>query len=118
MLSNAEIVNEYFKKPRAEARDREMVERPPHYCHGGLEAKDVIAAFLGDAHLDPTSSWWWGNAIKYLLRWPYKGVLPRERLRDLDKAIECIEQLREAYEDHEEAARKKVHAMLEEHHER
>lgn len=87
------------------------VARPSHYCHGGMEAKEVIAAFLADAKLGPASAWWWGNAIKYLLRWPYKGLTASERLRDLAKARECIDQLEARYRAEDAAARRRAAEM-------
>ncbi|MEY8436135.1 DUF3310 domain-containing protein [Atopobiaceae bacterium 24-176] len=88
------------------------VHKPSHYCHGGMEAKDVAAAFMADSGLDPVTAWWWGNGIKYLLRWPYKGQTPSERARDLKKARECLRECEKAYTAHVAAQRAKVAAMV------
>ena len=60
-----------------EIRDRvtDLVNNPPHYQRGGLEAIDVIEAFELDYHT--------GNAVKYLLRAGYKDDL----IQDLQKAV-------------------------------
>lgn len=75
------------------------VTRPSHYCHGGFEVKDVVDAVLKDSEevMDGPCSWWYGNAVKYILRWPFKGSSAAARIRDLAKARECIDQLIDAY---------------------
>lgn len=55
-------------------RPHDMVEHPPHYNQGGLEAADIIEAFKLPYHL--------GTVAKYVLRCQYKG----EMLEDLRKA--------------------------------
>lgn len=52
----------------------DMVDHPPHYNQGGLEAADIIEAFKLPYHL--------GTVAKYVLRCQYKG----EMLEDLRKA--------------------------------
>lgn len=74
------------------------VHKPSHYCHGGFETADVVEAVLLDAELDGPTSWWYGNYLKYSLRWPFKGQTPSERIRDLDKADECLRRAKECYE--------------------
>lgn len=94
-MSEEDIVTEYIEQ----ARDREMVERPPHYRHGGMEAKDVISAFGDDMELPTSQGFYWGNAIKYILRWPYKHADRAGQVRDLEKAIQNIEFLLEEIDD-------------------
>lgn len=53
----------------------DLVNNPPHYQRGGLEAIDVIEAFELDYHT--------GNAVKYLLRAGHKDDL----IQDLQKAV-------------------------------
>ncbi len=52
----------------------DLINDPPHYKGGGLEAIDVIEAFGLGFHL--------GNVIKYILRHDRKGAA----LEDLRKA--------------------------------
>lgn len=77
----------------------DAVHRPSHYCHGGFETKDIVKAVLQDASdkLDGPCAWWYGNAMKYLFRWPFKGSDQVSMLRDLNKAQECIEQLKDCF---------------------
>jgi hypothetical protein len=53
----------------------DMVNRPPHYLVGGIEAIDVIEAFELNFAL--------GNAIKYILRADKKA----NKKQDLEKAL-------------------------------
>ena len=54
----------------------DMVNHPPHYNKGGLEAIDVIDAFVEDK-----ASYYQGNIIKYVLRYRNKNGV-----EDLEKA--------------------------------
>lgn len=53
----------------------DMVDHPPHYNQGTMEAIDLIEAAGLNYHLS--------NALKYLIRSPYKG----KEEEDLRKAI-------------------------------
>jgi hypothetical protein len=70
------------------------VKRPAHYCflEAALEVRDVINdrlyQFSLNKNFDPYEIYDYSNAIKYLLRWPFKNGL-----EDLKKASECINQL-------------------------
>ncbi|MEY8436564.1 DUF3310 domain-containing protein [Atopobiaceae bacterium 24-176] len=88
------------------------VTRPSHYCRGGMECKDVVSAMMADTDLPPMVAYWWGCAAKYLWRWPYKGLTPSERARDLRKARECLTECERAYMAHVAAQRAKVAAMV------
>ncbi len=88
------------------------VHRPSHYCHGGIEAKDVVEAVLADADIDGPTAFWAGNMMKYGLRWPFKGQTPTERVRDLRKAIECAERTIECYERDQAARRRRAAETL------
>jgi hypothetical protein len=59
------------------------VNRPDHYTEGGIEAIEVIEA---KGH---GSGFCYGNALKYLMRAPYKGA----ELEDLRKARWYVERL-------------------------
>lgn len=50
--------------------ETDMVNHPPHYKKGGIEAIDVIEAFLGT---EGAYFYCRGNAIKYQLRADEKG---------------------------------------------
>lgn len=56
---------------------------------GEVECKRAIASMMAEAPLSPKQGYWWGNALKYLWRWWAKNGR-----QDLDKAQECIEQLK------------------------
>lgn len=58
----------------------DMVNSPPHYTDGGIEAIDYIAAKLGP---DGFRSYCVGNALKYISRAGKKGSAKE----DLSKAI-------------------------------
>lgn len=55
------------------------VERPLHYCRGGIECKEVIEAWDLNFYL--------GNALKYICRADHKGT----PLKDLRKAIRNLQ---------------------------
>ena len=54
-----------------------LVNKPPHYNQGGMEAIDYIKQQLGEGIVDYCE----GNVLKYLHRWRYKNGL-----QDLQKA--------------------------------
>ena len=60
-----------------------MVNHPTHYSHGGMEVIDILDAF-GHLHYNLL------NAIKYVLRAPYKG-----HEQDIDKAIWYLTRMKE-----------------------
>ncbi len=55
----------------------DVVNKPPHYNQGGMEAIDYIKQQLGEGNVDYCE----GNVLKYLHRWRYKNGL-----QDLQKA--------------------------------
>lgn len=57
----------------------DAVERPSHYCVGGFECREVIAALELGYNL--------GNVLKYLWRAGRKG----DRLEDLRKAAQYLQ---------------------------
>lgn len=65
------LLDEAAEKP-------DMVNQPPHYKRGGMEAIDVIDAFGG---LDPEH--YKSTALAYILRAGRKG----EEAQDLEKAV-------------------------------
>jgi len=54
--------------------DADMINHPPHYCHGGIEVIDVIEAWELNFRL--------ANVIKYIARADFKDT----PLQDLKKA--------------------------------
>lgn len=72
-------------------RCQEIVRDPDHYKRGGMRASDVIAAMLTpEQHI----GFWLGNAFKYLWRCLYKHNDLVGQLRDIEKAIECLQRLK------------------------
>lgn len=68
------------------------VKKPPHYQgRFGLEAVDVIKNFAASPEYE--EGFYWGNAIKYMLRWYAKnGVEDLKKARqNLDWLIETLE---------------------------
>lgn len=64
----------------------DMVNRPPHYTRGKIQAIDAIASAVLD--LNGVESFCTANAIKYLWRWKAKGGV-----EDLRKARWYIDYL-------------------------
>ena len=64
----------------------DMVNHPPHYKKGGMEAIDVIEAGIGDQGF---VGYLLGNIMKYLLRFPHKG----KPIEDLKKARWYLDRL-------------------------
>ena len=69
----------------------DMVNHPPHYNTGGIEAIDYIEAKKLDFHL--------GNAVKYISRAEHKGTYTQ----DLKKAIWYLNRAIEAKEKNNES---------------
>ena len=61
-----------------------MVDKPPHYNQGGIEAIDYIKQQLGDGFVEYCE----GNVMKYLHRWRYKNGI-----EDLKKAEWYLERM-------------------------
>ena len=68
---------------------------PEHYRGDGFITCDMaLAAMLAKATrmaMPPMVIFWWANAFKYIWRWAYKG----NGMADLNKAIDCIERVRD-----------------------
>lgn len=62
------------------------VNHPSHYATGDVECIDAIRSALGD---ELYLGYLWGNALKYLWRWPRKGLD-----EDLEKCAWYIERIR------------------------
>jgi len=56
----------------------DRINSPSHYTQGGIEPLTYIVANKLDYRE--------GNIVKYVTRWPYKGVTDLEQLEDLLKA--------------------------------
>lgn len=64
----------------------DLVNQPPHYRRGGMEAIDAIEAFELDYHL--------GNAVKYILRAGHKDDIKQDIAKArwyLDRKLEALE---------------------------
>lgn len=69
-----------------------LITSPPHYMgNGDITCKDAMESMMHNFHHMGVTGYWWGCALKYIWRWPYKGV--RE---DLEKAQACIDYLLES----------------------
>lgn len=67
----------------------DAVHNPSHYERGGMRCDEVMAAMLTP---EQQVGYWYGCALKYLWRWPYKHADLVWKLRD--KAIECLQRLK------------------------
>lgn len=77
-------------------RGPEAVGHPAHYAgDGSVESMDALRSMMGAEGLDvtPVQAFWWGNAFKYLWRWPLKNGT-----EDLRKCRQCIDYLLEEVE--------------------
>lgn len=77
----------------AEAENYDSVTKPKHYQGKyGMEALDVVKNFIWD--LAGERAYYWGNVIKYLLRFQQKnGVEDLKKARqNLDWLIEDMEE--------------------------
>jgi len=63
--------------------ERDMVNHPPHYNHGGIECIKYLEDNLGDEGFEFYCE---GNVKKYLHRWRYKSSDPEKQVEDLRKA--------------------------------
>lgn len=66
--------------------------RPSYYKRHGMEAFDVMEAFVGD--LKGVDSFYWCNVVKYILRFQNKNGK-----QDLQKAQEYLQKLIDSYEE-------------------
>ena len=83
----------------------DLVNRPPHYLVGGLEAIDIIKSRLSP---EEYQGYLKGNHLKYILRYPFKDN-PEQ---DLEKAEWYINKLREATRDDEANIPPELEAQL------
>lgn len=74
----------------------DAVSHPSHY--DGAHGVDCMTAAHNmldrDAGLTGSESYWWGCALKYLWRWPFKNGA-----EDLRKARQCVDYLMERMEE-------------------
>ncbi|HFI0375278.1 TPA: DUF3310 domain-containing protein [Streptococcus suis] len=78
--------------PCLEEKATDPVKKPSHYQgRFGLEAVDVIKNFA--ACPEQEEGFYWGNAIKYMLRWHSKNGLEdlKKARQNLDWLIEMLE---------------------------
>lgn len=71
-------------------RDTEL--EPSYYNLNGMEAFDVMEAFVGE--LKGVDSFYWCNVVKYILRWQNKNGV-----QDLKKAKEYLQKLIDKYDN-------------------
>lgn len=63
----------------------DYVNHPSHYTNGDVECIDAIKSALGP---ELFCGYLWGNALKYLWRWPRKGLA-----EDLEKCAWYLERI-------------------------
>lgn len=64
------------------------MSEPRRYAGNGITCSDAMESMTHGCGLPPMALWWWGCALKYLWRWPWKNGV-----KDLEKASDCIERL-------------------------
>lgn len=77
---------------QGDVEDLDMVNKPPHYNQGTLEAIDYIKQQLGPLGY---RSYLEGTAIKYLHRYKYK----QSNIQDLEKCVWYINRLKKELTD-------------------
>lgn len=65
---------------------------PNYYVQNGMEAFDVMEAFVGE--LKGVDSFYWCNVVKYILRWQNKNGV-----QDLKKAKDYLQKLIDKYDN-------------------
>ena len=83
----------------------DMVNRPPHYLQGGIEAIDVIASRLTKEEF---IGYLKGCKLKYDLRYPFKGTFSQ----DLEKSEWYKNKLLEVIRDEDAVNPPELEAML------
>ncbi|MBF0747308.1 DUF3310 domain-containing protein [Gemella sp. 19428wG2_WT2a] len=77
---------------------KEEVKKPKHYLikikDRYIESKHIIEALISESRIVGTVAFWYGNAFKYITRMFKKHDDP---VTDIDKAIECLLNIREIY---------------------
>lgn len=64
------------------------MSEPRRYEGNGVTCADALESMAHGCDLPPMALWWWGCALKYLWRWPWKNGV-----EDLGKARDCISRL-------------------------
>lgn len=87
MIKGDKMAEKSYEQVLEQLIDEDNVNQPSHYQGTfGLEAIDVVRNFAGD--LTGLQGFYWGNAIKYLLRFQGKNGI-----EDLKKARKNLEWL-------------------------
>lgn len=87
-----EIKEKSYEQVLDEMIEEDKVNNPSHYLGAfGLEAIEVVRNFAGN--LTAVQGFYWGNAIKYLLRFQSKNGLEdlKKARKNLDWSIEEME---------------------------
>ena len=64
----------------------DIIKSPRHYLgNGEIECKDAMSSMMEGADVTNQQAYWWGCALKYLWRWPWKNGS-----QDIMKAIQCL----------------------------
>lgn len=67
------------------------IAHPSHYAGDGtVECMDAMRSMLYGSELSPSAIYWWGCVLKYVWRHERKNGA-----QDLDKAMRCIQYLKE-----------------------
>lgn len=101
-VMSQETYNECLKlmeDKKIEEPKNDPVNHPSHYTSGGNECIDAIKAALS-CHKDPIFSWYTGQIMKYLWRWPLKNGI-----EDLKKAKFYLDHLINDIEKDEEGSK-------------
>lgn len=78
----------------------DMVKAPAHYRGDGeVDCKRSVRSMMSPADVSPLVGYWWGCTFKYLWRWPMKHKQRDMIEQDIDKCIESLQNMKEAYLD-------------------
>lgn len=76
------------------------VTAPIHYSGDGkTDCMKAMRSMMTYALLPLIQAYWWGNAMKYLWRWPHKNGI-----QDLRKCRQCLDYLIREVNDEEATA--------------
>ena len=73
------------------------VKAPRHYTGDGeVSCMRALKSMVhgSDNDLNAITIYWWGCALKYLWRWPWKNGM-----QDIEKAMQCIEYMKEELDE-------------------
>ena len=94
---NSKVSPEEFHRLNDWIREniKEAEHKPDHYAGDGkIRCEDACQSMMCHSKESSMVSHWWGLAHKYVWRWHLKN-----RVSDIDKAIDCLQRMKEQLSD-------------------